>query len=297
MMIRFSGSGLAVTCLLVNLVWTAGCAERPTTSDSTVEKTASPDQRAPAPRVASQPAAPEPEPAPETPVQLYDSTALQGLSDADVADPVREPAVALSEEHQATCLIQVGDAFPTLTLPTLDGDVTPLSAHYGDRLTVVVFWDCLHPMAVEQISRLEEEVVRPYGAVGVSVVAINVGDTSEDQQNLLSQIDHSYVILQDSDRQAWSQVASELLPRTYLLNADGRVLWMDVEYSRSSRRELRNAILYYLRQLLESAERRTAPVMSAPVASIAFSSSVSVSFNCRASATKVGWTKTRTRLT
>lgn len=259
MMIRFSGCGLAVTCLIVNLVWTAGCAERSTTSDPSVEKTVAPEQRSPSPPVVSQPASPEP--APETPVQLYDSTALQGLSDADVADPVREPVVALSEEHQATCLVQVGDVFPVLTLPTLDGDVTPLSAHYGARLTVVVFWDCLHPMAVEQISRLEEEIVRPYGAVGVSVVAIDVGDTSEDQQSLLSQIDHSYVMLQDPDRQAWSQVASELLPRTYLLNADGRVLWMDVEYSRSSRRDLRNAILYHLRQLLESAERRTAPVM------------------------------------
>jgi hypothetical protein len=169
--------------------------------------------------------------------------------------------VALSKEHQATCLVQVGDAFPGLTLPTLDNEVTPLAAHYGARLTVLVFWDCLHPMAVEQISRLEEEVVRPYEAVDLSVVAINVGDTTEDQQSLLSQIDHNYVTLQDPDRQAWSHIATGLLPRTYLLSADGRVLWMDAEYSRSSRRELRNAILYHLRQQLESAERQTAPVM------------------------------------
>ena len=260
MMIRFSsGNGLAVTCLVVGLVWTAGCSERSTTSDPAIEKAAPAERLAPSPPVASQPTPPKP--APETPVQLYDSTSLQGLSDEDVAYPVREPVVTLSEEHQATCLVQVGDVFPSFTLPTLEGEVTPLSAHYGARLTVVVFWDCPHPMAVEQISRLEEEVVRPYGAVGLSVIAINVGDTMEDQQSLLSQIDHSYVTLQDPDRQAWSQVATGLLPRTYLLSADGRVLWMDVEYSRSSRRELRNAILYQLRQLLKSAERRTAPVM------------------------------------
>ena len=161
----------------------------------------------------------------------------------------------------ATCLVKMGQPFPAVSLQTLEGEATPLSAHTGPRLTVVVFWDGQHPMAVEQISRLDEEVARPYSDVGVRVVAVNVGDTVEDERNLLSKIDHGFVTLLDPNRQAYDQVATDLLPRSYLLDADGQILWLDVEYSRSTRRELRNAILYHLRQQLEAAERQAEPLM------------------------------------
>ena len=32
----------------------------------------------------------------------------------------------------------------------------------------------------------------------------------------------------------------------FLLDAGGKILWLDLEYSRGTRRELQNAILYYL---------------------------------------------------
>jgi hypothetical protein len=37
------------------------------------------------------------------------------------------------------------------------------------------------------------------------------------------------------------------LPRTYLLDSSGKILWFDLEYSRSTRRELNQAIRYVLK--------------------------------------------------
>ena len=67
--------------------------------------------------------------------------------------------------------------------------------------------------------------------------------------------------LRDPDRQAFAQIASDLLPRSYLLGADGEILWLDVEYSRSTRRELRNAILYHLRRQMDADQRQVESLM------------------------------------
>jgi hypothetical protein len=54
--------------------------------------------------------------------------------------------------------------------------------------------------------------------------------------------------LLDSDGAAFGQVATSLLPRTYLLDAAGRIVWFDLEYSRSQRLELHNAVYHQLKQ-------------------------------------------------
>jgi hypothetical protein len=43
-------------------------------------------------------------------------------------------------------------------------------------------------------------------------------------------------------------VASEKLPRTYLLDASGKILWFDIEYSRTTRQQLLSAIRFSLAQ-------------------------------------------------
>ena len=67
--------------------------------------------------------------------------------------------------------------------------------------------------------------------------------------------------LVDADRAYFRQVATEKLPRTYLLDRNGKILWFDLEYSRSMRRELQNAIQYYLRDSEPSGPAAASPPM------------------------------------
>jgi hypothetical protein len=53
-------------------------------------------------------------------------------------------------------------------------------------------------------------------------------------------------MLLDAEGKALDAVATEKLPRTYLLDASGQILWFDIEYSESTRRELKNAIVWHL---------------------------------------------------
>ena len=185
------------------------------------------------------------EPAPEASLDIISTAEVVPRQPHDFNNLI-EPFVKLSEEHEQTCLVTTGDSFPPLTVITVSGDEDALSNHYGDRLTVVVFWTNNHPYAREQYRHLENEIYEPYGPDGVGLVAINVGDPIEEVRQQVGQHGSEFQNFVDPDRVAFHKVASMKLPRTYLLDSSGRVLWFDIEYSRSTRRDLDRAIRFFL---------------------------------------------------
>ncbi|MCA9222967.1 MAG: redoxin domain-containing protein [Planctomycetales bacterium] len=166
----------------------------------------------------------------------------------ELSQPLHEPVVVLSSAHAATNKVGVGDAMPAIALPDLGGQVHKLSDLYGERATVVVFWSAGRLFAEEQFARLNAEVVEPFQAAGVRVIAINVGDPVNEVQALAKQHAVKATTLLDETGEAFAQVASAHLPRTYVLDAEGKIIWLDLEYSRITRRELRNAIVHQLKQ-------------------------------------------------
>jgi peroxiredoxin len=144
-------------------------------------------------------------------------------------------------------LIKPGDAMPAIQLANESGKLARLQDGFGDALTVVLFWNSRLAFAREQYRRLAYEVVEPFGGLGVKVVAINTGDDPKGVAQLMIKSGGPLINLFDRDGRALAMVASDKLPRTYLLDASGRVVWMDLEYSRGTRRELTNAIRYHLK--------------------------------------------------
>jgi peroxiredoxin len=160
---------------------------------------------------------------------------------ADVA-PAEIPAVALSKGHEALCKVKVGDTMLEISLPQLGGEPAKLATLLGEKATVVVFWNSDRRMAREQLADLGPDVVEPFGKAGVAVVGIVVGESESDAQAALKAAEISFANLLDADGKAFAQVGSEKLPRTYLLDPQGKILWFDIEYSLGTRRELHQAL-------------------------------------------------------
>jgi peroxiredoxin len=116
----------------------------------------------------------------------------------------------------------------------------------GSKLTVVVFWNGAKPTALEELRDLGPDVLSRYSGNGVGVVGINTGDNPQLARELVKQNAVRFPNLSDPDGAALKQVASGKLPRTYLVDRAGKVLWFDLEYSQGTRRELVQAIRYAL---------------------------------------------------
>ena len=167
-----------------------------------------------------------------------------GTRAAQEADsPPEIPSVVLSKQHEALCKVKVGDALPAIELPRLDnGRPERLSRILGQRATLVVFWKPDRRMALQQITDLTPDVIEPFAEQGVAVVGIAVNKPASRAQAALEKAGAAFPNLLDADGRAFAAVGSERLPRTYLVDPQGKVLWFDIEYSHATRRELQQAL-------------------------------------------------------
>ncbi|MEM6799358.1 MAG: hypothetical protein AAF589_07570 [Planctomycetota bacterium] len=154
----------------------------------------------------------------------------------EAADAV--PKVALSEQHRAMCKVGVGDQLPTMPLKTPNGDEQALAPLLGEKATVVVFYRSLGWMTKALLADLGPDVVDRFGEAGVNAVAIA-------SQTKPQPVD-AYYTLVDADGEALAAVGEGKLPRVYLVGPKSKVLWFDIEYSNSTRRELRQALIAIL---------------------------------------------------
>ena len=163
-------------------------------------------------------------------------------------DPPYEPKVFLSESQLKTCVVKLQDTLPDLAFQNSSGEPVQLQSQLGPKLTLLVFWNQQAASAKEQRERLEEDLKTLIDAGQFHVLAIHVGDTGGSLPTELAQSTENVVALFDPDGSAFAQVATEKLPRTYLLSPSGQVLWFDIEYSRDTLRELHNAIRWHSEQ-------------------------------------------------
>jgi peroxiredoxin len=187
----------------------------------------------------SDPAADEPGAGAEAPrshMSFYRSTG------ENAGEPATIPPVLLTDSHEALCRVGVGDTMPEMELRQLGGRRTKLADLYGPKATVVVFWKTDRRMALTELADLGPDVVEPYKSAGVAVVGIAVGESSNQARSAVRQAEAGFPNLLDADGAAFAKVGSEKLPRTYLLDPAGKVLWFDIEYSPATRRELAQSL-------------------------------------------------------
>jgi peroxiredoxin len=160
--------------------------------------------------------------------------------------PLEMPQVLLTQAQAHACRVRVGDAMPDLKLPDLNGKPQQLSQLRGQKLTVLTFWNSKHPYAVEEIADLGPFVTNRFADQGVKVVGVSESDTANSARKAMQSVGADFVNLVDPTGAALAQVGTPKLPRTYLLDDSGKILWFDIEYSRSTRRDLLQAIDFAL---------------------------------------------------
>ena len=157
------------------------------------------------------------------------------------------PQVLLTEADKATCLLKIGDTMPDVKLPDLGDRTLPVGELMGKELTVILFWTvgdtkfkALAAMAA--LEDLERDVFQRYQEQGVGVLAINENDQSEVVSEHLKDGGPTFPVVLDPGGAYFAAVASERVPRVYLVDAARKILWFDLEYSETTRSTLQEAI-------------------------------------------------------
>lgn len=183
-----------------------------------------------------------------------DASAAQAEVPAPVEPPPPSiPEVFLTEAQKTASRVAVGDTLPEGELPAVEGDPQPLRNRFGDSLTVLFFWksgqsatDQLREVAA--LEDLQNDVAVAFADRGVQVVAVNVGGEAEAVKQQLDDAGAKFPVLLDGDGAYFAKVATDFLPRVYLLDATGKILWFDLQWSSTARQSLLQGIDAALRE-------------------------------------------------
>ena len=168
------------------------------------------------------------------------------LPTEDPPQPAKMPGVFLSVEQLKSCRVLDGDVMPDAELPDLDGKPQPLSNLRGQKLTVLCLWKC-GETDVGRLKALEilgdlQDLAEAYLEKGVRVIGINEGDPPEAVRICVADAKATFPNLLDPDGAFFEKVATERLPRVYLLDPEAKILWFDLEFSPTTRRNLKKGI-------------------------------------------------------
>jgi hypothetical protein len=141
------------------------------------------------------------------------------------------PVVQLSDDHQQMSTVKVGDAWPALALKTTAGAEVTWADQQGAKATVVGVTTGNGWMSKGLRKDLAADIAVPLADQGVKAVAITVAPAGAATEGLTT--------LADADGAAFAKLGKGRLPRVYVLDSAGKIVWFDLEYTNSTRRELK----------------------------------------------------------
>ena len=106
---------------------------------------------------------------------------------------------------------------------------------------MVAFWSGDRLWSAELLRFLDQRIAA-YAGLGVKAIAIKVDHSAAELKAGEQETPGSTVVLRDEQGGLFSRVGRGHLPRVYLLDREGRVLWFDIEFSRLTREQLEQAI-------------------------------------------------------
>ncbi len=225
----------------------AGCSRSPTDQATSVARPQPDRQEVAQPQAESQPS---------QPVAAHAATEMQPsptvsekplVADAGRAGATAVPEVVMAAADRNACKIFVGDRFPAFSLDDVGGMPRTSKELRGAKGTVIVLFqlgeDEIGRLRAENLlSDIQSDVASQFAADEIKVVGIHVGAATDQLAKLLETEAVTFPVLVDKDRKLTDEVTAKKPPCFYVLDADGKVAWLDIEYGPAVRQQLIQAV-------------------------------------------------------
>lgn len=136
--------------------------------------------------------------------------------------------------------VDAGAPAPALALARSDGAIVSLDSLRG-RVVYVDFWASWCGPCRQSFPWMNE-MQRKYGDRGLTVVGVNVDKRDADAQRFLQQVPASFTIVYDPKGEAPAAFGVKAMPSSYLIDAQGRVAYVERGFRDERRAELERRI-------------------------------------------------------
>ena len=144
-----------------------------------------------------------------------------------------------------TTLINAGDVAPDFTVEMLDGSKVTLSALQG-KPTLLICWATWCPPCRLELSKLQEHIIDRYGDK-INVLPISRGEERAKVEEYISKMGYTFAVGLDGDQSIYRKYATNYIPRCFVIDAKGKVLYSGVGYDEAIAKEVEQNIEKALR--------------------------------------------------
>jgi peroxiredoxin len=137
--------------------------------------------------------------------------------------------------------VKVGEPVPLFSAITLEGKEVNISAFKG-KVVLLNFWATWCAPCQAEMPRLEKEVWKIYRGRDFEMIAIAREQTSQDITAYQAKYNYSFPMAPDPKRAIFAKFADAGIPRNYVVNPDGKIVYQSVGYSPDDFEKMKNII-------------------------------------------------------
>jgi peroxiredoxin len=134
-------------------------------------------------------------------------------------------------------LTQVGQQVPDFSVKTLSGDLFDVKATRG-KLLVINFFATWCPPCVAEMPHLEKEIWQVFKSGNFRMISIGREETEQKIRGFAENNHLTFPLAADLKREVYGKFAKQIIPRTYLISPEGKILFQSSGYQTQEFRQL-----------------------------------------------------------
>lgn len=170
----------------------------------------------------------------------------------EVVEPEAEEPEPTAEQHdeqaevEATTLVKVGQVAPDFSVEMLDGRTIKLSELRG-KVVMLCFWATWCPPCRQEMAHLQEGVIDHFAGKDLVVLPISRGEQRDVVEKFIADNGYTFGVGLDPERAIYDLYASNFVPRTFIINKRGKVVYRVAGYDEETAKAVNAAIAKALR--------------------------------------------------
>lgn len=151
------------------------------------------------------------------------------------------PMITAQDDINETTLIHAGDEAPDFTVEMLDGSKQTLSALRG-KVVLVTFWATWCPPCRQEMAHMQEGVIDHFAGKDLVVIPISRGETRATVESFIKKMGYTFPVGLDHDKSIYLKYATNYVPRSFVIDREGKVVYVAVGYDEVVAEEINAAI-------------------------------------------------------
>jgi peroxiredoxin len=141
------------------------------------------------------------------------------------------PLFLSAQTEDKTTYTKVGQNVPAFSVTTLDGKTINIADLKGKVVLLNFFATWCGPCMLE-MPVVEKEIWQKYKGDNFVVLALGREHSKDELEKFNKEKGFTFLIAPDPKRGVYSLFAKETIPRNYLINKEGKIIWQGIGYSK-----------------------------------------------------------------